>query len=103
MSTIGGIIYLVIGIIVAATRDYLGEINGLGDILNLILAILLWPLVLLGVKFNLRIGGGGGDRNDAIHSQALILLGPALAYARATLAPMARAVTPARRSKPARL
>ena len=99
MSTIGGIIYLVIGIFVAATRDYLGEINGIGDIINLILAIVLWPLVLFGVKFNLRIGGGKDDK-DALQSQALMILGPALTYARASVA---RVTNLARRSTPARL
>ena len=91
MRSIAGIIYLVIGIFVAAAREYLGEINGIGDILNLLLAILLWPLVLLGVKFNLRLGGDGdGDRKDALQSQALVLLGPGLAYARAALASVTR-------------
>lgn len=80
---IGGIIYLVIGIAVAATRDYLGDIGSIGDFINLVLAIVLWPLVLLGVKFNLRLGGGGSkDRNDAIQTQAALLLGPSLTYAR---------------------
>jgi hypothetical protein len=58
MRTIGGIIYLVIGVAVAANRHYLGDIGSLGDIINQLLAILLWPLVLLGVDFNLHFGGG---------------------------------------------
>jgi hypothetical protein len=83
MRSIFGIVYLVIGVLVAATKDYLGNINGIGDIINLLLAILLWPLLLLGVKFNLKLGGGDNDK--AMREQAFALLGPALVYGRAAL------------------
>jgi hypothetical protein len=81
--------YLVIGVIVAATKDYLGDVGSLGDIVNLLLAILLWPLVLLGVDFNLKIGGDnggngkdeGGDKKNGV----LLLAGPALVYARSAI------------------
>lgn len=82
MRSIFGIVYLVIGVLVAATKDYLGSIDGFGDIINLLLAILLWPLVLLGVRFNLRLGGGDKD-GKAIHADAMTLFGPALVYGRA--------------------
>src|ERR671918_2304589 len=84
MRRIGMIVYLVIGVVVAAVRDYLGDVGSIGDIVNLLLAVLLWPLVLLGVDFNLDIGGGkdgkGKNRNGA-----LLPLGPPLAYARSAL------------------
>lgn len=60
MKSIVAIVYIVIGILVAAQKDYLGNIGSIGDIINLLLAVLLWPLVLLGVKFNISVGGGGG-------------------------------------------
>jgi hypothetical protein len=67
MSTIAGIVYFVIGVAVAASRHYLGDIGSIGDIVNLLLAILLWPLVLLGVDFNLHFGGGkASNRNGAL-------------------------------------
>jgi hypothetical protein len=47
--------YVVVGIIVAANRDYLASLDTLREIVSAILAIVLWPLVLLGV--NLRIRG----------------------------------------------
>ena len=93
MRSIGGAIYLIVGMIVAGTKDYLSEISGIGDIINLILAIVLWPLVLLGVKFNLRLGGGGDD-GKGLRAQMSLLLAPSLAYARAAMA---------RRSGPGRL
>ena len=83
MKKILFLVYIVIGVVVAATKDYLGDVGSIGDILNLLLAILLWPLVLLGVDFNLKIGGGddknGGDKKKG----ALMTVAPALAYARA--------------------
>ncbi len=46
-----GIIYLVIGLIVAANRGYLASLTTLGSIIEALLAILLWPLVFIGVSF----------------------------------------------------
>jgi hypothetical protein len=83
MRTIGMIIYLVIGVVVAANRDYVGDVGGIGDILNLLLAVLLWPLVLAGVDFNINIGGGkdgnGTNKNGALW------LSPAVAFTRSAL------------------
>jgi hypothetical protein len=82
------LVYLVIGVVVAAAQDYLGDIGSLGDVINLILAILLWPLLLVGVDFNVRIGndGDGGNRNN----NALLLGGYLLAGLR-RFAPSRRA------------
>lgn len=43
------IVWLVIGLIIAANNGYLGGIKDLSDLLSALLAIVLWPLVLLGV------------------------------------------------------
>ncbi|MBG6214496.1 putative membrane protein [Cryobacterium sp. CAN_C3] len=40
-----GIVYLVIGVVVAATQGYLVAWNVLGNILEGLAAIVLWPLV----------------------------------------------------------
>jgi hypothetical protein len=47
------ILWIVVGVIVAADHKYLKNINDVESVLSAILAILLWPLVLLDV--NLRI------------------------------------------------
>ena len=92
MKTIIFLVYLAIGVVVAATKDYLGDVGSIGEILNLVLAVLLWPLVLLGVDFDLKIGGGddknggdknGGDKGGDKKKGALMMLGPGFAYARA--------------------
>lgn len=44
-----GIIYLLIGVVVASFRGYLVEWNIIGNLVEGILAILVWPVVLLGV------------------------------------------------------
>jgi hypothetical protein len=46
--------YLVIGIIVAANDDYLRNLDTFRRILSALLAIILWPLVLLGVDLHIR-------------------------------------------------
>ena len=81
MKTIIFIVYLAIGVAVAATKDYLGDVGSIGDILNLILAIVLWPLVLLGVDFNLKIGGDDKNGDDK-KKGAVMMVGPAITYAR---------------------
>ena len=48
------IAYVVIGIIVAANRNYLGSLDTIREIVSALLAILLWPLVLLGVSLRIR-------------------------------------------------
>jgi hypothetical protein len=55
-----GILYLVVGVLVASARGYLGGIDGLEDLVSAVLAIALWPLILVGI--DLEIGRGGRDR-----------------------------------------
>lgn len=66
MRSIGGLIYLVIGLLIAWKKHYFGDINGIGEFVNLLLVVLLWPLVLFGVKFNLHFGGGGDKGKGVI-------------------------------------
>ena len=55
ISTILFLVYVVLGIFVARANGYMEHLGKIGRIISLVLAILLWPLVLLGV--NLHIGG----------------------------------------------
>jgi hypothetical protein len=64
------LLYLVVGVLVAAgvigsERDYFSGLSNLEETAEMILAVLLWPLVLLGVNINIgdiNIGGdSGGD------------------------------------------
>lgn len=49
-----GFVYLIIGIIVAATHDYFDHLGTAKRILSAILAVVLWPLVLLGVDLHIH-------------------------------------------------
>jgi hypothetical protein len=46
-----GLIYLVIGVIVALTSGY-NSVAGVSEVLSLLAAIVLWPAVLLGVNLH---------------------------------------------------
>ena len=43
-----GLLYLVIGVIVAAMNDYFDSLGTIGRLITAIVAVLIWPLVLLG-------------------------------------------------------
>jgi len=45
-------IYLAIGLVVALTHGY-ASVAGLSEVLSLVVAVLLWPAVLLGVDLHL--------------------------------------------------
>lgn len=58
------VIYIVIGVLVAAgiignEPNYFSGMDSLEEIIEMLLAVFLWPLVLLGVDLN--IGGNGGE------------------------------------------
>jgi hypothetical protein len=49
-----GLAYLVVGLIVANAHHYFRGLDGVKPALAAILAVLLWPLVLLGVSLHLK-------------------------------------------------
>ena len=49
-----GLIYVAIGIFLAASKDYLENLDTLKQILSALLAVLLWPLLLLGVDLHVK-------------------------------------------------
>lgn len=48
------LVYVVVGVAVAASHDYFRNVNTLREVVAAVLAIALWPLVLLGVDLHLR-------------------------------------------------
>lgn len=48
--SIGALVYLLIGLVVALSTGY--GITSLGQLLDFILALFLWPLVLFGVNLH---------------------------------------------------
>lgn len=53
--SIGSIIYLIIGVIMASNRGYLNNLGSISGILSALLAIILWPLLLFGISLHLAI------------------------------------------------
>ncbi|MGD0863064.1 MAG: hypothetical protein ABSA21_09940 [Candidatus Limnocylindrales bacterium] len=53
-SSLVGIVYLVIGFVVASGHAFFTNLNAATPILSAVLAVLLWPLVLLGVDLHLH-------------------------------------------------
>jgi len=51
--SITGIIYIIIGVIVASNRSYLADLGTVSHLLSAFLAVVLWPLVLLGVNLHI--------------------------------------------------
>jgi hypothetical protein len=54
INSLLGLVYLIVGIVVAATHDYFKNADTLKRIVSAILAVVLWPLVLLGVNLHIH-------------------------------------------------
>jgi K+-transporting ATPase A subunit len=54
LKTLIAIAYLIAGLIVAANDNYLRELESVRQVVSAVLAIVLWPLVLLGVDLHIR-------------------------------------------------
>jgi hypothetical protein len=54
LSSIITVVYLVVGLVVASSHAYLANINTLMPIISAVLAVLLWPLILVGVDLHLK-------------------------------------------------
>jgi ABC-type anion transport system duplicated permease subunit len=51
--SLGMVVWIVIGLIVAANHNYLKRLDTLSRILSAILAVAVWPLVVLKVHFGI--------------------------------------------------
>lgn len=47
--SLGSVVWIVIGVLVAANRGYLDHLDTLSGILSALLAVLVWPLLLFNV------------------------------------------------------
>jgi carbon starvation protein CstA len=48
-----GVVWIVVGVVVAAIHDYFDSLETVGRVLTAVTAILLWPILLFG--FEVRI------------------------------------------------
>jgi ABC-type anion transport system duplicated permease subunit len=54
VRTLITVAYLIAGLIVAANDNYLRDLENVRQVVSAVLAIVLWPLVLLGVDLHIR-------------------------------------------------
>lgn len=47
--SLGVMVWVVVGTVVAARHDFLNRLDGLSGILSAVLAVVLWPLVVLKI------------------------------------------------------
>jgi hypothetical protein len=53
-SGLGSLIWIVVGVVIAASHHYFNHASAIKPIVSAILAIVLWPLVLLGINLHVR-------------------------------------------------
>lgn len=54
------IIYLVIGVVVAAARNYFERLDSVKGIVSLLIAIVLWPIVVFDIDVRIGKDDNGG-------------------------------------------
>lgn len=52
--SVGGVIYIIIGLVVANSHGYL-SIQDIGSLISAILGIVLWPLILFGANLHIAL------------------------------------------------
>lgn len=53
-SRIFAVVYLVVGVAVAATHHYFKHLDTIRRIASAVLAVILWPLLLLGIDLHIK-------------------------------------------------
>jgi hypothetical protein len=53
-SGLGSIIYLIVGVVLASSRHYFAHVNTLKPVVSAVLAVILWPLLLLGINLHIH-------------------------------------------------
>ena len=49
-----GLVYIIVGVAVAASHHYFDHVHGWRGVLSAIFAIFLWPLILLGIDLHVK-------------------------------------------------
>jgi hypothetical protein len=53
-SGIGSVIWVIIGVLVAANHHYFSHASALKPIVSAVLAVALWPLLLVGISLHIH-------------------------------------------------
>ena len=52
--SLGSIIWLVVGVVIASSHHYLRHADTIKPIVSAVLAVVLWPLLLLGINLHVK-------------------------------------------------
>jgi hypothetical protein len=52
--SLGTIIYLIVGVVIANSHHYFTHTGSLKPIVSAVLAVVLWPLILLGINLHVH-------------------------------------------------
>ena len=53
-SGIVSLVYLVVGVVVASSHHYVKHVDTLKPLLSALLAVVLWPLLFLGINLHVK-------------------------------------------------
>lgn len=53
-SGLATIIWLIVGAVIASSHHYFTRVNALKPIVSAVLAVVLWPLILLGINLHVH-------------------------------------------------
>jgi hypothetical protein len=48
------VIYIIVGIVIANSHDYFDDVDTARQFFSAVLAVLLWPLILLGIDLHIK-------------------------------------------------
>ncbi len=52
--SLSSVIWLIVGVLLASSHHYLKHVDTLKPIISAVLAIVLWPLLLLGINLHIK-------------------------------------------------
>ncbi|MEA2211658.1 MAG: hypothetical protein QOF83_1606 [Solirubrobacteraceae bacterium] len=52
--SLGTVVWLIVGVVLASSHHYLNHVNTVKAVVSVVLAILLWPLLLLGINLHVK-------------------------------------------------
>ncbi len=53
-SSLGSIVWLVVGVLIASAHHYLAHVATIKLVASALLAIVLWPLLLVGINLHVK-------------------------------------------------
>jgi hypothetical protein len=49
-----GVVYLIVGVVIANSHHYFDHVNTIRQFFSAVLAVALWPLILLGIDLHIK-------------------------------------------------